>query len=159
MDIRSATLANLSNVAFNAASKRHRPALKVGQAVICHVVLSDKNLETELSCEDPTSQRDWVTNEVYFGGLTEGGMFVDVSLSLAARLLSKSSTPLFNILAQHLKPFELAVGFNGRVYIQTNGDNLRTILLGQVLQKCEFMKLLEVEILCQEFQRQLGTHS
>ena len=123
--------------------------------IICHVISADKYLETELSCEDPTSQKDWVTNEVYFGGLPEGGLLLDLPVTLTQLLVDKKSK-VFALLGQYLKPFESAIGVNGKVYIKTaGGDNLRAVLIGQDLEKCETLTLAELESLCQDMERRL----
>lgn len=123
--------------------------------MICHVTAADKHLDTELSCEDPTSQKDWVTNEVYFGALPEGGLMVETPLPLSCRLMAKNC-PIFGLLGQYLKPFEVAVGANGRVYIKTGEqEHLRAVLVGEVISRCESMPLDEVETLCQEQERRL----
>ena len=155
MDIGSPSLAVLSNIAFNSASKRHRPNLKVGQAVICHVTSANKYLDTELSCEDPTSQKDWVTTEVYFGGLPEGGLLIEIPVTLSERLAAEDC-PVFGIIGQYLKPFEVAVGVNGKAYIKcADGDHLRAVLVAEAIRKCENMPLLGIEDLCQDLEKRL----
>lgn len=156
VDIGSPTLANLSNIAFNSATKRHRPNLKVGQVVLCHVVGAHKFLDVEVSCEDPSSQKDWVTNEVYFGALPEGGLLVQLPVRLG-RSLAEQGSEMFNLIGQYLKPFELATGMNGRIYIRTaEGDNLRAVLIAKILEQINAsMSLSGLENLCQEMQGRL----
>lgn len=156
VDIAAPSQAVLSNTAFNSASKRHRPNLKIGQVVLCQVTAADMRFEIELSCEDQTTQKDWVTNEVYFGQLPEGGLLVPLSVEFSQRLLAKNC-PIFPILGQHLKPFEMAVGANGRIYIKTgDSDNLRAVLVGQAITRSEYMTLEEVEKMCKEMENRLS---
>lgn len=145
-------MAILSNIAFNSASKRHRPTLRIGQAVICHVSYVNKFLETEVSCEDPTSQKDWVTNEVYFGGLADGGLFLDLPVIMGPRL-NACNCPLFKLIGAHLKPFEVAIGVNGRIYILA--DSARAVAISRILQKSSNLCLAEIEDLCSEFAHSL----
>jgi exosome complex RNA-binding protein Rrp4 len=119
------------------------------------VIAADKHLDTEVSCEDPTSQKDWVTNEVYFGVLPEGGLIVDTTIAHSQKLVAKNC-PVFAPLGQHLKPFEVAIGVNGRAYVRTGEtDHLRAVLVAEVLRKSESMKEEELEALCQEMERRL----
>jgi exosome complex component RRP40 len=156
VDIGGPTPAILSNIAFNSATKRHRPNLKVGQVVICHVTASDPLFDIEVSCEDPTSQKDWVTNEVYFGALPEGGLMLSVSSRVAIELMAKNN-PIFPVLGRHFKPFELAVGANGRIYVKTaEGEYLRAILIRLALMRCSSMSLEDFEKLCQDMEHRLS---
>jgi exosome complex component RRP40 len=128
----------------------------VGQVVLCHVISADKNFDVELSCEDPTTPKDWVTNEVYFGHIQEGGLIVTVPVNLSKRLIEKNC-PVFPIIGQYLKPFELAIGVNGRIYIKTSqNDPLRAVLIGEILRKCGSMKLEDIEKMCQDMERRLS---
>lgn len=123
--------------------------------MICHVISAGKFLEPELSCEDTTSQKDWVTNEVYFGSLGPGGLIVDLPVALGRRLMSRTC-PVFSLLGRYLKPFEVAVGVNGRAYIKTaDGEYLRAVLVGQILEKCSSHTLDELESICQDYERRL----
>jgi exosome complex component RRP40 len=145
----------LSNIAFNSASKRHRPNLRVGQCIICHVIRADPSLEIELSCEDPTSQKDWVTNEVYFGPLPDGGLLFDLPFSESMRLASNGSQ-IFDIVGQYLKPFETCVGVNGRVFIRAgDGNHLRASLIANIITKATSLKQAELEEICQDAERRL----
>jgi exosome complex RNA-binding protein Rrp4 len=110
----------------------------------------------ELSCEDPSSQKDWVTNEVYFGALPDGGLLLQVPVKMG-RMLVERGTETFNIIGQYLKPFELATGMNGRIYIKApDGDYLRAVLLGNVMHQVnESTSLLELETICQEMEGRL----
>jgi exosome complex component RRP40 len=156
VDIAAPSQAILSNIAFNSASKRHRPNLKVGHAILCQVIAADLRFEIELSCEDPTTQKDWVTNEVYFGGLPEGGLLISVPKSLSARL-SDPEGSLVPIVARNLKPFELSIGVNGRIYIRTNeGEYLRAVLVGKALRAADSMNETELETFCAELAVELS---
>ncbi len=156
MDIASPSQAVLSNIAFNSASKRHRPNLRVGQCIICHVIRADPALEIELSCEDPTSQKDWVTNEVYFGPLPDGGLLVDFPFQKSI-LLSSTRSDKFDIIGQYLKPFESCVGVNGRVFVRAgDGNHLRASLIANIITHSVGLQQPEIEELCQNAERRLN---
>lgn len=81
---------------------------------------------------------------------------VTVPGHLSRRFVEKNC-PVFPIFGQYLKPFELAVGVNGRVYIKTSeGDYLRAVLVGEALRRSGSMPLEEIEKMCQEMQRRLS---
>lgn len=108
-----------------------------------------------MSCEDPTTQKDWVTNEVYFGPLPEGGLLIDLSQVWCTKLMEKSCK-IMSILGQYLKPFEVAVGSNGKAYVRSiEGQQLRTMLVADVLSKSEKMAVKDVEELCKEYEIRL----
>lgn len=128
----------------------------MGQVVICQVIAADLRFDIELSCEDPTTPKDWVTNEVYFGQLPDGGMIVPVSTGYSKRLLEKHC-PVFPILGQYLKPFETAIGANGRIYIRTaDSECLRAVLVGEALRKAETTTLEDIEKMCKEMENRLS---
>jgi exosome complex RNA-binding protein Rrp4 len=108
-----------------------------------------------LSCEDPTSKKDWVTGEVHFGPLPDGGLLTDIAIVLAERLVVKSC-PVFKLLAQYLKPFEASVGMNGRVYVRCQeSEPKRTVAVTEVIKKCDGMTLDQIADLCQEWERRV----
>lgn len=119
------------------------------------MISADKNLDTELSCEDPTTQKDWVTNEVYFGALSEGGLLLDLPVRMGKTLMSRNSN-LFSLIGQYLKPFEVAIGVNGKVYVKTaEGDNKRAVLIADVIRKSDKTDVKDLEMLCQEAERKV----
>lgn len=146
----------LSNVSFNAASKRHRPNIKVGQAVICHITSACAHLDTEVSCEDPTTQKDWVTNEVFFGPLPENGLLIDLPMPWCKALMERGSS-VVPLVGQYMKPFEVAIGTNGRAYVVTaDGQYRRLMLIADALTKAQHMSTSQIEEMCREFERQLN---
>ena len=117
---------------------------------------ADEHFDLEVSCQDPTTQKDWVTNEVYFGALPDGGLVVELAPTVTRSLMARKC-PIFPILGRHLKPFELALGVNGRVYIKTaEGEFLRAVLLRQALLRSSSMSLEDLEKMCQEMEHRLS---
>jgi len=116
VDIGAQQPARLPSLAFEGASKRNRPNIQVGGLVYCRVVISNKDMETELSCTSPHFKKDWVTGESLFGEL-KGGFAFKSSLRLARSLLDEDCFVL-KCLAKHV-PFELAIGANGYIWLNS----------------------------------------
>ncbi|KAL7423267.1 exosome non-catalytic core subunit rrp40 [Cryptotrichosporon argae] len=125
VDIGSAQMAALDALAFEGATKRSKPNLKVGTLVYARVALANRDMEPEVECVDPgTGKADG------FGEL-KGGLVVMCSLQLCRQLLS-AKFPVLPTLAAHI-PFEVAVGFNGRVWFKAR-TVAQTIALKRVLE-------------------------
>ncbi len=117
---------------------------------------ADEHFDFEVSCHDPTTQKDWVTSEVYFGALPEGGLVVEIPVAVSKSLMARKC-PIFPILGRHLKPFELALGVNGRVYIKTaEGEYLRAVLLRKALLSSSSISLEDLEKMCQGMEHRLS---
>ena len=110
VDIGAAAPASLNNLAFEGATRKNRPQLKIGSLVYARVSLANKDMEPEISCLAAGGKADG------FGPI-EGGYMFKVSIGLARELLHPSCAVL-NHLGRHL-PFEIAVGLNGRVWINS----------------------------------------
>ena len=83
-------------------------------------------------------------------------MMLSLPVSFSKRLLEKHC-PVFPILGQYLKPFEIATGANGRIYIRTNeNEYLRAVLVGEALRRSETMTLEDVEKMCKEMHDRLS---
>eukprot|EP00238_Polyblepharides_amylifera_P006106 CAMPEP_0196573906 /NCGR_PEP_ID=MMETSP1081-20130531/3725_1 /TAXON_ID=36882 /ORGANISM="Pyramimonas amylifera, Strain CCMP720" /LENGTH=200 /DNA_ID=CAMNT_0041891759 /DNA_START=15 /DNA_END=614 /DNA_ORIENTATION=+ len=108
VDIGAAFKAILSATAFEGASRRNRPLLKVGALVYGRVTAADRDLDPEIECTDADGKSSG------FGPLTGGYMFQS-STGLARVLLSNPPCPILSVLGQELS-YELAVGLNGRVW-------------------------------------------
>ena len=103
----------------------------------CRVVSASKDLEPELSCESPMSRKSWVTGESVFNEL-KGGMVVDCSLSLCAQLLlPDDSCPVLRFLGRRV-PFELAVGVNGRVWVNA-ARKRHMVLVANAIKNAEHL--------------------
>ncbi|WWC88779.1 uncharacterized protein L201_003692 [Kwoniella dendrophila CBS 6074] len=111
VDLGSAQMASLEGLAFEGATKRSKPNLKVGTLVYARVSLSTRDLEPEIECFDPNTGK-----AEGFGELT-GGTMVTCSLQLCRHLLNPKF-PVLSTLASTI-PFEVAVGLNGRVWFKT----------------------------------------
>ena len=155
VDIGSPTPAVLSNIAFNGATKRHKPTLALGAIVLCYVTLADSHLETELSCEDKTTQRDWSSGETLYGLLTSSSpsLLVDVAIPYSATLQSANPSPAVQSLSRHFK-FEIAIGVNGKVWVAAETRrNVQAIV--KVLTQAKTLTPVQVEALARAIQQNL----
>jgi len=109
VDIGSAHFASLDGLAFEAATKRNKPNLKVGSLVYARVSLAHKDMEPELECFDAQSRKAEGFGEV------KGGLLVKCSLKMCRDLLDPQHF-LLPLLGARF-PFEAAVGMNGRVWV------------------------------------------
>jgi exosome complex RNA-binding protein Rrp4 len=64
VNIFSDSTALLNRLAFEGATKRNKPELKIGDTIYCRVGLAHKDLETELTCVSASgSKKGWSTGE------------------------------------------------------------------------------------------------
>ncbi|KAI9573609.1 hypothetical protein HD554DRAFT_2202276 [Boletus coccyginus] len=109
VDIGSAHSALLDGLAFEGATKRSKPNLKVGALVYARVSLAHKDMEPELECFDAQTHK-----AEGFGELS-GGFVIQCSLRMG-RLLLDPKHFLLPFLGSRF-PLEAAVGMNGRIWI------------------------------------------
>jgi exosome complex component RRP40 len=109
IDIGSAHPASLDGLAFEGATKRNKPNLKVGSLIYARVSLAHKDMEPELECFDAQTRKS-----EGFGEL-KGGFVVRCSLRLCRDILD-STHFLLPLLGRRF-PLEVAVGLNGRVWV------------------------------------------
>jgi exosome complex component RRP40 len=79
VDIGAPHPASLSFLAFEGATKRHRPNLAIGALIYARVMLAVPDLEPEIECVNPTSGK-----ADGFGPLT-GGFVITCSLGMSRR--------------------------------------------------------------------------
>ncbi|KAL5524329.1 RRP40 [Sanghuangporus sanghuang] len=109
VDIGGAHAATLDGYAFEGATKRNRPNLKINSLVYARVSLAHKDMDPELECFDAQTRKS-----EGFGEL-KGGFPVRCSLGMC-RLLLDPKYFLLPFLGS-MFPLETAVGMNGRVWI------------------------------------------
>ena len=114
----------------------------------CRVLSASKDLEPDLTCESPASRKSWVTGESVFNEL-KGGMLVECSLSLCEQLLQPDSNEgaapcssgggatVLQLLGKRI-PFELAVGVNGRVWVNA-AKKAHMVLVANALKNAEHL--------------------
>jgi len=129
----------ISNLSFEGATKRNRPALHTGQVLYARIADFDAStqfLDPVLSCQlgphdAGVPQKDWMTNESTYGEL-KGGTLCRISTGLARELLHPDNLVLAELSnacqeqnkrqgQQAVPPlaFEIAVGVNGFLWIHS----------------------------------------
>jgi len=130
VDIGSSQHANLINIDFEGATKRHKPNLKINDIVFAKLTVANKDMEPEITCKDENVKQSPL------GELKEGYLF-SVSLGLCRQLLKMPECKVLSLLGKHFK-FEIAVGMNGRVWINSKGI-IDTIAIANAIVSSEFM--------------------
>ncbi|KAK0201878.1 exosome complex exonuclease RRP40 [Desarmillaria ectypa] len=128
VDIGSAHPASLDGLAFEGASKRNRPNLKIGSLVYARVSLAHKDMEPELECFDAQTRK-----AEGFGEL-KGGFMVRCSLGMCRKLLDPNNF-LLPLLGAKI-PLEVAVGMNGRVWINSK-ETRHTIAINRCIEAAD----------------------
>ena len=127
--------ATLPQLSFEGVTKKTRPQLTSGSLVYARVTLANKHMDPELECvSSSTGKNDGL------GPLT-GGMGFHVSLSLARRLMlprpsDQGGLVLLEELGSQGLPFEIAVGRNGKVWVDS-GKAVATLNIGKALQETD----------------------
>ena len=141
----------LGHLSFEGATRKTRPQLKATELVYARVlsVGVGPGAEIELTCVNPA------TGKAEPGGLgpLNGGMVFDVSVGFAARLMMGSTQGSGGIvvleeLGKKLEGqggFEIAVGRNGRVWVDASGNEdagiKATVAIGRCLQEIDDREL------------------
>ncbi|KAL7512304.1 hypothetical protein ACHAXN_009241 [Cyclotella atomus] len=142
-------------LSFEGATKRNRPQLEPGSLIYCRIVKSfGGRMDMEVSCkvggsgsggvsvfntteeeeegdDGGASRKDWLTNEGTYGALT-GGTSFKISLGLARELLDPKSVVLAALDASKL-PFEIAVGVNGMVWVNSPMAEYTIVVMNAIL--------------------------
>ncbi|TIA92884.1 hypothetical protein E3P99_00406 [Wallemia hederae] len=115
VDIGTASTANLDALAFEGATKRNKPNLKVGSLIYARVSLAHKDMETELECLNPA------TGKAEGYGELKGGLLADnININHCKSLLEKKSSFMNTLMQGFSFPFELATGLNGKIWISAS---------------------------------------
>jgi len=141
VDIGGSKLANLDNLAFEGATKKHRPNLKTNRLVFAKLIVANKDMEPELSCLDENNK------SMNLGVLTDGYMFT-VSLGLCRQLLRLPECRVLKLLGKHF-PFEITVGMNGRVWINSKGI-IDMIAIANAIVSSEFMEDEQISVMVKQ---------
>ncbi|KAF7985552.1 hypothetical protein HWV62_3807 [Athelia sp. TMB] len=125
VDIGSAHFALLDGLAFEGATKRNKPNLKINSLIYARVSLAHKDMEPELECFDAQTRKA--------GGFGElkGGFMVRCSLQMCRQLLDPKHF-LLPFLGSRF-PLEAAVGTNGRVWISSK-EVKQTIAIARCIE-------------------------
>ena len=127
VDIKAPCQALLPTLAFEGATKRNRPQLKVGDVVFCRVTSASQYTDPELSCMSGKGLSDGL-------GHMQGGYMFGTTTGHCRKLL-QNPPPLELQLIRDAVACELAVGLNGRVWVKSR-EAKTTAALVRVLQAC-----------------------
>jgi exosome complex component RRP40 len=147
LEIGAAHTALLSNMQFEGASKRNKPAFSPGQVIYARVAaLHDQLLDPTLSCingphDTGVPRKDWMTNEGCYGEL-RGGTCCTISTNLARELLHPANIVLNELAASKLA-FEVAIGVNGYLWIHSSVPE-HTILIQNAIQNSDVLTAEQV---------------
>ncbi|KAL7536397.1 hypothetical protein ACHAXR_007135 [Thalassiosira sp. AJA248-18] len=137
-------------LSFEGATKRNRPQLDPGCLIYCRIVkgFGGGRMDPEVSCggtggssgkstyneEDDydggAARKDWMTNEGTYGPLN-GGTSFRISLGLARELLLPTNAVL-TALDKSGIPFEIAIGVNGMVWLNSPEPEITVMLLNAI---------------------------
>jgi exosome complex component RRP40 len=137
----------LPQLAFEGATKKTRPQLRANDLVYARVVSARKNMEVELSCVNPATGKAEPDGLGPLTGATTSMVF-DVSPGLAARLSKRrdTTTALDDLGARVAGGFELAVGMNGKVWVDCPEAGVRGVCaVGRCLGEMDERPLSEKE--------------
>lgn len=138
VDIGASEPASLSYLAFENATKKNRPDVQIGDAIFAKLMVANKDMEPEVVCIDSHGKKGKL-------GVLSNGFVFTCSLNLVRKILNKKC-PLLTLLAREI-PFEVAVGMNGKVWI--NARNTReTIAIGNAILATEFVTDEEIKKMC-----------
>eukprot|EP01063_Lacrimia_lanifica_P015874 TRINITY_DN22529_c0_g1_i1.p2 TRINITY_DN22529_c0_g1~~TRINITY_DN22529_c0_g1_i1.p2 ORF type:complete len:276 (+),score=110.12 TRINITY_DN22529_c0_g1_i1:82-909(+) len=116
LDAGCGALVKLDSIAFDGASKRVKPDLKIGATVYARMIQPRCEIELEASCCSLTGVRkDWMTGESLFGEL-KGGL-VQAIRPMFARYLLADTDELLSELGSRVA-FECCVGVNGKLWLR-----------------------------------------
>lgn len=125
VDIGAAFPATLNALAFEGATKRNRPAVRVGTIVYARVTLANKDMEPELSCMDAAMRASGF-------GILNHGYLADCRISYA-RGLFEPSCPVLDAIGARV-PYELAIGLNGRLWVNSVSPQATILVVNAVLR-------------------------
>ncbi|KAL7059769.1 hypothetical protein AAHC03_013022 [Spirometra sp. Aus1] len=123
VDIGCPSTASLSLMAFEGASKKNKPDIRLRDVVFAAISQADPDLEIELSCVDEAGKAAgmgilgrYEPGSVGNAGGMNGGVMIYCSLELVRRLSNEDTFPLLRKLSEKF-PFEICVGCNGRIWL------------------------------------------
>ncbi|KAG6403928.1 hypothetical protein SASPL_136162 [Salvia splendens] len=147
VDIKGPTLAFLPVLAFEGGTRRNIPKFEMGTLLYVRVVKADTGMNPELSCMDASGKA------AEYGPLKEGFMF-ETSTGLSRTLLSSPTCPVLETLGKKIA-FEIAVGLNGRVWVNSSTPSIVVLVSNTIIQTASMsptQQKIRVESLLQKMQ-------
>ena len=139
VDIGGPYPASLPALAFEGATRRNKPNLKVADAVHARVEFANRDLDPVLTCVDAS------TGKAKGLGHLKGGYVLKCGSGLARKLLRWPPAPVLAALGETI-PYELAVGVNGWVWVKAEAP-ADTILVTNALKNSEDLPDDQAELL------------
>lgn len=136
VDIGCSEQASLSYLAFEGATKKNRPTVKVGDVLYATLLVASKDTEPELVCIDGAGRSSGL-------GVVSEGFLLHCSINLVRKVLSADCV-LFKLLSKHL-PFEVAVGMNGRIWVKGR-SLIETAAIVNTIASAEFMNEQQIKL-------------
>lgn len=131
----------LDAMAFENATKKNRPQLKAGSVVYARVKSAHPDVEGELECLDSATGK-----AAGFGVLATGCVVDRLGLHYCRALWEGKHEGVLEALAKRCR-FEVAVGVNGSVWIDAEGDVQRTMACVRVLREAEHVDPSQLDAL------------
>lgn len=126
VDIKGPMLAFLPVLAFEGGTRRNIPKFEIGTLLYVRVVKANTGMNPELSCMDASGKA------AEYGPLKDGFMF-ESSTGLSRTLLSTPTCPVLETLGKKLA-FEIAVGLNGRVWVNATSPSVIVLVANTIMQ-------------------------
>lgn len=141
IDIKGPALAFLPVLAFEGGTRRNIPKFEAGTLLYVRVVKANPGMNPELSCTDASGKA------AEFGALKDGYMF-ECSTGLSRMLLSSPTCPVLEALGKKLS-FEIAVGLNGRVWVNANSPSI-VIIVANAIMNSETLSGVQQKIMAEK---------
>ena len=141
VDIGSSEQASLSYLAFEGATKKNRPDVKIGDVFFAKLLQAGKEMEPELVCVDLFGKRGKL------GVLQEDGFVFTCSLNLIRKILNPQCT-LLKLLGSKI-PYDVALGMNGKIWLKTNSIK-ETIVIRNAILAAEHLTNEEIIPMCND---------
>lgn len=130
----------VSNLSFEGATKRNKPALSAGMLLYARVATCPRSMAPTISCQLGSldvgvPRKDWMTNEGTYGELVSGSC-CKIPIGLSRQLLEQHNVVLQE-LSKYLA-FEVCVGVNGFVWMHSSKPE-HTILIQNVVLNSEVL--------------------
>ncbi|KAK4753012.1 hypothetical protein SAY87_021810 [Trapa incisa] len=141
IDIKGPAIAFLPVLAFEGGTRRNIPKLEAGTLLYVRVVKANPDTNPELSCTDASGKA------AEYGPLKDGFMF-ECSTGLSRMLLSSPTCPVLEEFGKKLS-FEVAVGLNGRVWVNAESPST-VIVVSNAILKSESLSSTQQRILARK---------
>ncbi|KAG8638816.1 putative exosome complex component rrp40 isoform X1 [Manihot esculenta] len=148
VDIKGPALAFLPVLAFEGGTRRNIPKFEGGTLLYVRVVKANPGMNPELSCTDASGKA------AEFGALKDGYMF-ECSTGLSRMLLSSPTCPVLEALGNKLS-FEIAVGLNGRVWVNATSPST-VIIVANAIMNSETLSGVQQKIMVEKLLQKIQT--